>query len=83
MSAPQYVTAGGVIFTQERRAISIEKAEAILAIHLSNRDLWLRQSHLSPIARTTMADIEQELADEMSACLREVRSQQSSMKEAA
>lgn len=69
MTAPTYFAMGGVIFVREHRPITLERAQAMRAIHLSNASRWLEQTHLSRGARLAMARIEQNLADEMDAAI--------------
>lgn len=70
MTRSTYSTHGGVIFVEEHRPITVEKAEAMRAVHLHNVAMWLGRLDLSPAARLAVAKIEQELADEMAACIR-------------
>lgn len=65
-----YSTHGGVIFVEEHRPITVEKAEAMRAVHLHNVAMWLGRADLSVGARMAVAKIEQGLADEMAACIR-------------
>lgn len=69
MSAPVYMASGGVVFISERQPITLERAEAIRAVHLHNVSHWLETASLSPTARLGLAKIEQGLADEMAAAI--------------
>lgn len=64
-----YFAMGSVIFAREHAPMTMEKAETIKAIHLSNVSRWLEQHHLSQAARLGMAKVEQSLADEMAAAI--------------
>lgn len=72
MTAPIYTAMGGMVFVQERHPVTMERAEAIRAVHLHNVSHWLEQAHLSQFARLSMAKIEQGLADEMAEAIASV-----------
>ena len=76
---PQYSTVGSVIFTNEHRPLTLERAYEIKAIHEANAAHWLQSEAYSLTARMGMAKLEQGLADEMTAAIREAVQ----MKEAA
>lgn len=69
MSAPVYFAMGGVIFAKEHTPLTLERAETIKAIHLSNVSRWLEQDHLSLASRLKAAAVDQSLADEMAAAI--------------
>lgn len=72
MTAPVYFAMGGVIFVREHAAVTMERAHVIRAIHQQNAADWLANTDRSQTARLGMAKVEQDLADEMSAAIREV-----------
>lgn len=74
MTTPTYFAMGGVIFAREHVPMTLERAETVKAVHLSNVSRWLGQGHLSQAARLGMAKIEQSLADEMAAAIAAVSS---------
>jgi hypothetical protein len=69
MTAPTYFAMGGVIFAREHAPMTLEKAETIKAVHLSNVSRWLEQDHLSMGSRLKAAAVDQSLADEMAAAI--------------
>lgn len=71
MNHSAYTACGGVVFVQESNPITLERAEAIRAVHLHNVAHWLGRADLSPAARTNIAKIEQDLADEMASAIQQ------------
>jgi hypothetical protein len=82
MTAPMYLAVGGVVFVREHQPITIHKARLIENIHRMNAAYQLSQNdERSLTARLGLAKIEQSLADEMAAAIREAT--QPEQKEAA
>jgi hypothetical protein len=69
-----YHASGGVVFAREHVPMTLQRAAEALAIHLSNRDLWLSRMDLSRAARLGMAKIETELADQLARAIEAARS---------
>lgn len=77
MTAPMYLAMGGVVFVREHQPITIERARFIEALHRCNANYQLTNidAH-SQTARIGLAKIEQSLADEMAAAIREATAPQ-------
>jgi predicted FMN-binding regulatory protein PaiB len=72
-----YLAMGGVVFVREHQPITILKARVIENIHRMNAAYQLSQNdERSLTARLGLAKIEQSLADEMAAAIREATAPQ-------
>lgn len=76
MARAQYTVTGSTIFVAEHRPITLERAFAIKAVHEANAAHWLKSDRYSMTARMGMAELEQSLADEMTAAIQAATQQE-------
>lgn len=70
MNSPTYSACGGVVFVQEHRHVSLERASIIESVHRSNAAFWQSTDQYSEAARRELARVETTLADEMAEAIR-------------
>lgn len=68
-----YHAFGGVIFSREHVPMTMERASVALAIHRSNRDLWLSREDIAWADALKMAKAENDLADELARAIEAAR----------